>query len=103
VNIRDGGMNRTLAGFARASNGGLIVTVSAFSLVQRDAIVDLAARYKLPAVFYERSFVAAGGLISYGLISLTSIGARALTSIASSKAKSRPICRCRRRPGTRSS
>src|SRR5215468_2219041 len=66
VNIRDGGMNRTLAAFARASKVGLIVTASAFSLVQRDAIVDLVARHKLPAVYYERSFVAAGGLISYG-------------------------------------
>jgi len=66
VNIRDGGMNSTLAGFARAANVGLIVTASAFSLVQRDAIVDLVARHKLPAVYYERSFVAAGGLISYG-------------------------------------
>jgi len=66
VNIRDGGMNRTLAAFARASNVGLIVTASAFSLVHRDAIVDLVARHKLPAVYYERSFVAAGGLISYG-------------------------------------
>ena len=66
VNIRDGGMNRTLAAFARASNGGLIVTASAFSLVHRDAIVELVARHKLPAVYYERSFVAAGSLISYG-------------------------------------
>jgi len=66
VNIRDGGMNRTLAAFARASNVGLIVTASAFSLVHRDAIVDLVARHKLPAVYYERSFAAAGGLISYG-------------------------------------
>jgi putative ABC transport system substrate-binding protein len=66
VNIRDGGMNRTLAALARASNVGLIVTASAFSLVHRDAIVELAARLKLPAVYYGRSFVAAGGLISYG-------------------------------------
>ena len=66
VNIRDDGMNRTLAAFARASNTGLIVTASAFSLVHRDAIVDLVARHKLPAVYHERSFVAGGGLISYG-------------------------------------
>ena len=32
----------------------------------RDLIIKLAARHKLPAVYYERSFVAAGGLISYG-------------------------------------
>ena len=67
VNIRDGEkMNRTLAGFGHALNGGLIVTISALAVVHRDVIVTLAARHKLPAVYYERSFVAAGGLISFG-------------------------------------
>ena len=46
------------------SNGGLIVTGSALAVVHRDLIVKLAARYKLPAVYYERYFVAAGGLVS---------------------------------------
>jgi putative ABC transport system substrate-binding protein len=44
----------------------LILTASALSAVHRDLIITLAARYKLPAVYYERSHVAAGGLISYG-------------------------------------
>ncbi len=35
-------------------------------MVHRDLIITLAARYKLPAVYHERLFVAAGGLISYG-------------------------------------
>jgi putative ABC transport system substrate-binding protein len=67
VNIRDGEkINRTLAGVGHALNGGLIVTISALAVAHRDVIVTLAARHKLPAVYYERSFVAAGGLISFG-------------------------------------
>jgi putative ABC transport system substrate-binding protein len=67
VNVRDAGeIERAIAAFARPSNGGLIVTVSALAVVHRDLIITLAARHKLPAVFYERFFVAGGGLISYG-------------------------------------
>jgi putative ABC transport system substrate-binding protein len=67
VNIRDAGeIERAVAAFARSPNGGLIVTAGASASVHRDLIVTLAARHKLPAVYYERSFVAAGGLISYG-------------------------------------
>ena len=67
VNVRDAGeMERAIAAFARASNGGLIVTPSGLASTHRDLIVTLAARYKLPAVYYARPFVAAGGLASYG-------------------------------------
>ena len=67
VNVRDAGeIERAVAAFARSSNGGLIVTASALALRHRDLIITLAARHKLPAVYYERYFVAAGGLISYG-------------------------------------
>jgi putative ABC transport system substrate-binding protein len=67
VNLGDAGeIERAITAFARAPNGGLIVTASALSSVHRDLIVALAARYKLPAVYYERFFVAAGGLLSYG-------------------------------------
>jgi putative tryptophan/tyrosine transport system substrate-binding protein len=67
VNVRDAGeIERAIAAFARPSNGGLIVTASALAVVHRDLIIALAARHKLPAVFYERFFVAGGGLISYG-------------------------------------
>jgi putative ABC transport system substrate-binding protein len=51
---------------ARTSNGGLIVTGSALALVHRDLIVTLAARHKLPAVYFGRIFVTSGGLICYG-------------------------------------
>jgi putative ABC transport system substrate-binding protein len=67
VNVRDAGeIERAVAAFARASNGGLIVTTSLGAQLHRNLIVTLAARHRLPAVYSERSFVAAGGLISYG-------------------------------------
>ena len=43
-----------------------MIALSGLALIHRDLIITLAARHKLPAVYYERSFVAAGGLISYG-------------------------------------
>jgi ABC-type uncharacterized transport system substrate-binding protein len=55
-----------VAAFAGSANGGLISTASALSFVHRDLIIKLAAQYKLPAVYQERSYVAAGGLTSYG-------------------------------------
>ena len=67
INVSDGAeIENAIAGFARGSNGGMIVTGSGLVVVHRDLIVTLASRYKLPAVYYERYFVAAGGLISYG-------------------------------------
>jgi putative ABC transport system substrate-binding protein len=68
VNMRDAGeIERAVAAFARSPNGGLILTPGgAEAQRHRDRIVTLAARHKLPAVYFERSFVAAGGLISYG-------------------------------------
>jgi putative ABC transport system substrate-binding protein len=67
VNMRDAGeVERAVAAFARSPNGGLIVTADAWAALHRDLIVTLAAQHKLPAVYYERFFVAAGGLISYG-------------------------------------
>jgi putative tryptophan/tyrosine transport system substrate-binding protein len=68
VNVRDAvEMQRAIATFARSSNGGLIVTPSGLSASRRDLIVSLAAMHKLPTVYYQRPFVAAGGLISYGI------------------------------------
>jgi putative ABC transport system substrate-binding protein len=67
VNLRDASeIDRAVADFARTSNGGLIVTGSALSNVHHKLIITLAARHKLPAIYFERSFVAGGGLISYG-------------------------------------
>ena len=47
-------------------NGGLVVQPGARSLRHRDAIISLAARYKLPAVYSARDYVSVGGLLSYG-------------------------------------
>jgi putative ABC transport system substrate-binding protein len=67
VNVRDPGeIERAVATFARESNGGMIVTASGLAIVHRDLIITLAARHKLPAVYFERFFVTGGGLISYG-------------------------------------
>jgi putative ABC transport system substrate-binding protein len=67
VNVRDAAeIEHAVTAFARTPNGGLIVTASALSAFHRELIVALAARHKLPAVYYRRLFVVAGGLISYG-------------------------------------
>jgi putative tryptophan/tyrosine transport system substrate-binding protein len=67
VNLRDAGeIERAVTAFARFGSGGLIVTGSALSMVHRDLVVTLAARHKLPAVYWDRTPVAGGGLISYG-------------------------------------
>jgi len=67
VNVRDAGeIQRAVAAFARSANGGLIVTGSALAVVHRELIVTLAARHKLPAVYWNRAPVTSGGLISYG-------------------------------------
>jgi ABC-type uncharacterized transport system substrate-binding protein len=67
VNVRDAGeIERDVATFARSTNGGLIVTASTLAVVHRELIVTLAARHRLPAVYFLRPFVTGGGLISYG-------------------------------------
>ena len=67
IGLRDAHeIEQAVASFARRPNGGLILTASAPSIAYRELIVALAAQYKLPAVYYRRSFVTGGGLISYG-------------------------------------
>ena len=67
VNMRDASqIDQAIASFGRLPNGGLIVTASALAVVHRELIIGLAARHKLPAVYYRRYFAATGGLISYG-------------------------------------
>ncbi len=67
ISLRDAGeVEQSVETFARSPNGGLIVTAGGAAVRHRDLIVTLAARHKLPAVYWERFFVAAGGLISYG-------------------------------------
>src|SRR5262249_33617272 len=67
LNVRDASeIERAVTAFARSPNGGLIVTGSALANIHRNLIITLAARHRLPAVYFERFFVTAGGLISYG-------------------------------------
>jgi putative ABC transport system substrate-binding protein len=67
VNVRDPAeIERAVSAFARSANGGLIVTASPLITAHRDLIITLAARHKLPAIYYDHFFVAADGLISYG-------------------------------------
>ena len=67
INVRDAAeIERSITAFARSSNGAFLVTGSALAITHRDLIVTLAARHKLPAMYFGRVFVAAGGLMSFG-------------------------------------
>ena len=67
VDARDAGeIERAVTAFARAGNGGLIVTAGQRVSGHRELIITLAARQRLPAVYSDRVFVAGGGLMSYG-------------------------------------
>jgi ABC-type uncharacterized transport system substrate-binding protein len=59
-------IERTLGGFSREANSGLLVLPDNTTSLHRDLIVKLAARHKLPAIYPFRRFVAAGGLAYYG-------------------------------------
>jgi len=67
IGINDTGeIERGVTAFARASNGGLIVTGNTLTMVHRELIITLAARHRLPAVYALPLFASNGGLISYG-------------------------------------
>jgi putative ABC transport system substrate-binding protein len=67
IDTRDAGeIERAVAAFGRSPNGGLIVNAGGAATLHRNLIITLAARHKLPTVYYERFYVAAGGLVSYG-------------------------------------
>ena len=67
VDLRDAGeTERAITAFAGSSNGGLIIAASGLAFIHRDLIIKLAAKRQLPAIYFDRSFVAAGGLVSYG-------------------------------------
>ena len=65
INMRDAPeLERAVTAFSRSPNSGLIVGTSNFAIVHRELIVKLVAQHRLPAVYFDRSFVTAGGLIS---------------------------------------
>jgi putative ABC transport system substrate-binding protein len=67
IDVRNiGEIERSVAAFARESHGGLILLASFLANVNRRAIIDVAAKLRLPAVYPETRFVEDGGLVSYG-------------------------------------
>src|SRR5262245_51009945 len=67
IDVRDAGeIERAVTEFARSPNGGLIMTASAAGIRQRDLIVALAGRHRLPSVYPYAHFATGGGLASYG-------------------------------------
>jgi putative ABC transport system substrate-binding protein len=67
INVRDASeIERTVTAFARLPNGGMIVTGSSLAAAHGGLIVTLAARHRLPSVYFARFLVKDGGLMSYG-------------------------------------
>jgi putative tryptophan/tyrosine transport system substrate-binding protein len=66
IDVRDIEIEPAFAEFARSANGGLIILLFGPSPAQRNLMIALAARHRLPAVYSSRNFVTDGGLISYG-------------------------------------
>jgi putative ABC transport system substrate-binding protein len=67
IDVRNAGeIDSDIADFARTGTGGLILTSSALAVIHRSLIITLAARHRMPTIFYRRAFVDAGGLVSYG-------------------------------------
>lgn len=101
INVGDPGeMDRAVTEFAREPNGGLIVTAAPSTMVHRDLIIALAARHKLPAVYFDRTPVAEGGLISYGpdLVGQFRQAASYVNRIL--RGKNRLTCQCKHRTST---
>jgi len=67
IGVREPGeIERGISTIAHGPNGGVIVTGSPLAVIHRELIIALAARHRLPAVYFYRFFVREGGLISYG-------------------------------------
>jgi hypothetical protein len=96
-------MEHSVATFAAAPDGGLILTASALSLLHRDFTIGLAARYKLPAIYGTMPpMIRRSPVVWYamGQTCSTGPGVRPATSIASSRARGRPIFLFKRPPNT---
>ena len=93
-------LKSVVAALARESNGGLIVMPDAFMAVRAAEVNAVADRYRLPLVSPYRFYTEHGGLLSYGFDLTDNYLRCRLQLIASSRARSPPTCRCRRRPNT---
>ena len=94
-------IEQSVESFARSPNGGLIPASSAAAVRSSRSDRHAGGAAQAAGDLLGPFFVAAGGLMSYGPDSSTSSGMRPATSIASSRARSRATCRCKRRPSTR--
>ena len=97
-------IERSIEGFAREPNGGLVLPPDTTTVIHRDLIIPLAARHRLPAVYAIRVFVAAGGL--YELSGLTSSNCtdRRHRMLTASCVAQRPLTfRCNCRPSSKPS
>ena len=101
INLRDAAeIERSVAAFARTPNGGLILTAGNVSAVHRELIISLAARYKLPERTKSDPMLSLEDWYLMDRIFVTNTLARPAMLIASSRARSRPTCPCRRRLST---
>jgi putative ABC transport system substrate-binding protein len=67
INLRSAGeIDAVFAAFAQKPNGGLVVTGSGLAVTHRDSIISAAEKHRLPTIYFQRLFAAAGGLMSYG-------------------------------------
>jgi putative tryptophan/tyrosine transport system substrate-binding protein len=101
LGLRDAAeIERGIGTFARTPNGGLIVTTGATAIRNRQLIITLVQRHRLPAVYPYRFMLPKEALFLTARIALIHTAAQQHTWIASSRAKNRPTCRCRTRPST---
>ena len=101
IDLRDAGeIERAVTAFAQSSAAGLIVISSPASTSQRDLIIALAARHRLPAVYSFRYWAEAGDSSLMDPIHSICFAAPLAMWIASSRERSPRICRCKRRPST---
>ena len=96
-------IERVIKQIARESDSALLVLPDLFTATNRESIIALAARYRLPAIYPFRYFAVSGGLMSYGIELLENTGRQHPTSIASSRVKGPVTCRSSSRPNSSSS
>ena len=93
-------IERAVSAFAPAPTDGMIVVVGTLSIVQRKVIVALAMRHRLPTVYFNRIFVEAGGLVSYGPDFIDNYRRAASYVDQSLRVRGLLTYQCRHRPST---